>query len=247
MPTRWLTTVLVYAALSLAAQSSPAFEVATVRTSGPDSPPMSLQRQPGGRLVTSNTSLPFLISWAFNLDDGRLLAIPKGADSTRFDIVAKAPTDSLRPGELQLMMRALLAERFGLVTHQEQRTLTSYVLVRDRDAVKVGLTVPPEPADPNPFSMTAAGVLRGRRVTMDMLAKALSSQLGAAVENGTRITGSFDFTLEWQPDGIAIGDATARSSLFTAIREQLGLRLDVRRVLVDVIVIDRLSLSPTPQ
>ena len=197
--------------------------------------------------MTSNTPLPFLISWAFNLDDGRLLGIPKGADSARFDIVAKSPTDTLRPGELQLMMRALLAERFGLSTHEEQRTLVSYVLVPDRDAVKVGLTLPPETADPNPFSMTAAGVLRGRRVTMDMLAKALSSQLGAPVENGTRITGSFDFTLEWQPDGVAIGDAAGRPSLFTAIREQLGLRLDVRRVLVDVIVIDRLSLSPTPQ
>ena len=80
-----------------------------------------------------------------------------------------------------------------------------------------------------------------------MLAKALSSQLAAPVENGTRIAGSFDFTLQWQPDGIPSGDATTRPSLFTAIREQLGLRLDVRRALVDVVVVDRVLLTPTPE
>src|SRR5262245_38525465 len=75
-----------------AAQAAPGFEVATVRASGVDSPPMALQRQPGGRFVTSNTPLTFLISWAFNLDDGRLVGAPKGAESARFDIVALAPT-----------------------------------------------------------------------------------------------------------------------------------------------------------
>jgi uncharacterized protein (TIGR03435 family) len=56
---------------------------------------MSLQRQPGGRLVTSNTPLTFLINWAFNLDDGRLFGAPKGADSARFDIVARASSETL--------------------------------------------------------------------------------------------------------------------------------------------------------
>lgn len=93
--------------------------------------------------------------------------------------------------------------------------------------------------------MTEAGVLKGRRVTMDMLANALSSQLQAPVENGVKTTGSFDFTLVWQPENVPVGDGS-RPSLFTAIREQLGLRLDVRRISVDVVVVDRLSLTPTP-
>ena len=240
--TSLLVGFVAWLAVGIGAQSIPAFEVATVKPSGPDSPPMSLQRPPGG-LVTSNTSLAFLVGWAFGLDEGRLYALPRGADTARFDIVAKTP-DNLRPGELQMMMRTLLAGRFGLVAHSEQRNLTSYVLVMDRDALKVGLTIPAEVPDANPFSTTAAGVLTGRRVTMDMLAKALSSQLSAPVENATRIAGSFDFTLQWQPDGAPIGDVS-RPSLFTAIREQLGLRLDVRRSPVDVIVVDRLSLTPT--
>jgi hypothetical protein len=80
-----IVSVLGVAGLAyhVSAQSLPAFEVATVRASGPDSPAMSLQRQPGGQLVTSNTPLTFLISWAFSLDDGRLFGAPKGAESTR--------------------------------------------------------------------------------------------------------------------------------------------------------------------
>lgn len=225
-----------------AAQEPAAFEVATVRPSGPDSGPMALHRQPSGRLVTTNTPLTFLINWAFNLGDGQLVNAPRGADSARFDIVAQPPPGPLGPGELQMMLRTLLAGRFGLVVHSELRNGLSYLLTTDRDALRVGLTVPPQPPDPSPFSMTTAGVLRGRRVTMDMLAKVLSSQLAAPVENGTRITGSFDFTLEWQPDGAPVGDVT-RPSLFTALREQLGLRLDVRRTQVEVMVIDRLNLT----
>ena len=207
---------------------------------------MSLQRQPGGRLVASNAPLTFLVSWAFGVDDSRLVGMPAGAGSARFDVVAKTSSENLRPGELQMMMRSLLVERFGLVSHPEKRSLISYVLVTDRDAITVALTTPPEAPDTNPFSMNAAGVLTGRRVTIDMLAKALSSQLGAPVENGTRINGSFSFTLQWQPDGIPLGDTPTRPSLFTAIREQLGLRLDVRRLPVDVVVVDRLSLTQTP-
>ena len=92
--------------------------------------------------------------------------------------------------------------------------------------------------------MPAPGVLIGRGVTTDMLARALSSQLGTAVENKTGVTGSFDFTLEWRPETVQPADDLRRASLFTAIREQLGLRLEPRSLLVDVIVIDRLSLVP---
>lgn len=242
-----LASVMLGLTCSVSGQStSTAFEVATVRASGPDSPAMSLQRQPGGRLVTSNTPLTFLINWAFSLDDGRLFGAPKGADSARFDIVARASSETPGPGQFQMMMQTLLAERFGLVVHTEKRNLNAYTLLIAQSGPRVTPVSPPETVDSNPFSMTTPGVLRGRHVTADMLAKALSSQLGEPVENRTQITGSFDFTLQWRPDGAGAPDDGMRASLFTAIREQLGLQLDVRRVPVDVAVIDRLSLTPTP-
>ena len=84
---------------------APAFEVATVKPSDRNSAPMSMQRLPGGRFVTSNTPLTMLINWAFNLDDGRLLGAPKGAESARFDIVAKSAVENPAAGQMQLMMR----------------------------------------------------------------------------------------------------------------------------------------------
>src|SRR4030095_13406433 len=79
--------------------SLPAFEVATVKPSGPESPPISIQRLPGGRLVTSNTTLPMLIQWAYQLDEGRLLGVPAGVNSPRFDVVAKSAEPEPAPGQ----------------------------------------------------------------------------------------------------------------------------------------------------
>ena len=143
-PTALAIVVLGLACPVLAQLTTPAFEVATVRTSGPDSAAMSLHRQPGGRLVTSNTPLTFLINWAFSLDDGRLVGAPKGADSTRFDIVAKAAAENPGPGQLQMMMRALLAERFDLAVHTEKRKRNAYTLLVAQGGLKLTPVNPPD-------------------------------------------------------------------------------------------------------
>jgi len=224
----------------------PAFEVATVKPSGPASAPISIQRLPGGRLVTSNTSLPMLIRWAYQLDDARLLEVPKGLESTRFDVVAKAPEQEPVAGRMQLMMRALLAERFKLVVHQETRELVAYVLVTEPDGPTVRASNATEPAGPNPFTMSDRGTLVGTRVTADMLATVLSNQLGRSVRNMTGFSGTFDFTLRWAPDGAALTpDTQDRASLFSAIREQLGFRLDARKTPTDVVVIDHVERTPS--
>jgi uncharacterized protein (TIGR03435 family) len=226
-------------------ESLPAFEVATIKASGPESPPISIQRLPGGRLVTSNTPLPMLIQWAYQLDDARLIGVPAGLGSLRFDIVAKAPAEPAQ-GQMQLMMRALLAERFKLAVHHETRELTTYTLVSEPGGPKVRVVTTGEPAGPNPFKMTDSGTLTGTRVTADMLATVLSNQLGRPVQNTTGFAGTFDFTLQWAPEtGVVPGDGQDRPSLFTAIREQLGFRLVARRMPIDVVVIDHVERTPT--
>jgi hypothetical protein len=169
----------------------PAFEVATVKPSAPESPTISIRRLPGGRLVTSNTPLPMLIQWAYQLDEGR------------------------------------------------------YTLVTDSSGPKVRAVTMDGPADPNPFKMSDSGSLTGTRVTADMLATVLSSQLGRPVQNMTGFTGVFDFTLRWTPDtGAVPASSDDRPSLFTAIREQLGFRLVSRRTPTDVVVIDHVERTP---
>jgi uncharacterized protein (TIGR03435 family) len=234
-------------AVGLRAQAGlPAFEVATVKPSGPESPPISIQRLPGGRLVATNTTLPMLIQWAYELDEGRLLNVPRGLDSLRFDVVAKSPEPEPARGQMQLMMRALLAERFKLAVHHETRELVAYALVTEPGGPKVRAARADEPPDPNPFRMNDAGSLTGTRVTADMLATVLSNQLGRPVTNETRYAGPFDFSLRWSPDTAAVPvDAADRPSLFEAIREQLGFRLVAKRTPTDVVVIDRVERMPT--
>ena len=227
-----------------AQESLPAFEVATIKPSGPASPPISIQRQ-GGRLVISNTPLPMLIQWAYQLDEGRLVGVPAGLDALRFDVVAKAPEPEPAGGRMQLMMRALLAERFKLAVHHETRELVSYTLVSEPGGPKVKVVTTGEPAGPNPFRMSDGGTLIGTRVTADMLANVLSNQLGRPVQNTTGFTGAFDFTLRWAPDtGVVPGDNLDRPSLFTAIRDQLGFRLVAARRPTDVVVVDHVERTP---
>ena len=207
---------------------------------------MSIRRLPGGRFVTSNTSLTMLINWAYQLDEGRLIGAPRELDSTRFDVVAKAPEPDPIPGRMQLMMRALLAERFKLVAHHETRELTAYTLVTDTGGPKVRASSTTEPAGPNPFRMSDSGSLMGTRVTADMLATVLSNQLGRPVKNMTGFTGAFDFVLRWTPDSATATIADQdRPSLVTAIREQLGFRLVAGKMPVEVIVIDHVESTPT--
>jgi uncharacterized protein (TIGR03435 family) len=246
--------VALGAAQVLAQTRVPAFEVATIKPSGAGSPPQSIRRLPGGRFVTSNTPLPMLIAWAYGVDDGRLFGVPKGLDGRGFDVVAKASESEPAQGQMQLMMRTLLAERFTLVVHRETRDLTAYEMVNDTSGPKVRVVDagdrPLDPArdkpDPNPFSMSSAGRLTGTRVTADMLAKVLSNQLGRPVKNATGFTSAFDFILQWTPDTATPAvDDPLRPSLLTAVREQLGFRLVAKKTSVDVVVIDRVDDHPT--
>jgi uncharacterized protein (TIGR03435 family) len=138
------------------------------------------------------------------------------------------------------MMQALLAERFKLTVHREARELPMYALTVAKGGAKVTTREHTGSMGQNPFGMPGRGVLVGTEVTAEMLAKALANQLGRSVQDATGLKGVFDFKLEWSPDQTAEG-----ASLFTAIQEQLGLRLEARKGPVEVLVIDRVESGPT--
>src|SRR5262245_43153848 len=106
-----LTLYVAIVGLARQAPTGPkTFEVAAIRPSNANSPPLAMGRT-ASQFTTSNTSLPFLIRWAYDIDEDQLIA-PKGLESAKFDIVAKIPEDTkLGPGELQIMMQSLLADR----------------------------------------------------------------------------------------------------------------------------------------
>ena len=249
----------LWAALAAAVCAQPpAFEVASIKPSDPAGT-IGIRRS-GNHIATRSTSLLFLITWAYDVQSDRVFGKPGWVDSVRYDVTANAAQDERpapprlpgQPTELQQMMQTLLAERFKLVIHRETRELPVYALVAAKGGAKVQLTKAPDVMGQNPFSMPARGRLIGTQVSAEMLAKALSGQVGRTVQDQSGLEGVFDFKLEWEPDasaradgGAASADLRAGSSLFTALQEQLGLKLETRKGKVEVLVIDRMESTPT--
>ncbi len=201
----------------------------------------SIRSSPGGRFTIVNYSLRMLITWAYDIGDDRLYGETKGLDSVRYDVVAKAPPEQ-KPaiGRFNLMMQSLLADRFKLRVHRETRQLPMYALLVDKDGPRIHPKDLTGPVGQNPFRMPGSGRWTGTKVSTVMLAKVLSNQLGRSVQDRTGLRGYFDFTLNWTPDE----DAALGPSIFTAIREQLGLRLEARKGPAEAIMIDHVDLKP---
>jgi uncharacterized protein (TIGR03435 family) len=237
--------LLAAASLAASAQTPPTFEVATVKPSDPTAV-MSIRRS-GHRIVTTGTPLEFLIKWAFDLQTDRIVGRPPWLDSDRFDVVGASPLDEqdppTKPGEptlFQRRMQTLLADRFGLKTHRETREMAIYAVSVAKGGFKPPLAPEPDVFGQQPFQSAGLGRLVGTQVTVWMLAKVLSDPLGRTAQDQTGLRGVFDFKLDWAPDGVTDG----RPSLFTALEEQLGLKLEARRGPVEVLVIDHVERAP---
>jgi uncharacterized protein (TIGR03435 family) len=207
--------------------------------------------QPGGRLVAVNMPLKQFIRAAYTLQLYQIADVPGWVDSERFDISAvternlAAPT-VWTPGKfapVQLMMQSVLADRFKMAAHMERRDAPTYSLVlRSRDASKL---IPGEGAcPPNCGMKIAPGSLSARNVPLAQFAELLSQQTGRLVTDATGLTGGFDFEVHWTPDFVQPSTADA-PALFTALQEQLGLKLEPSRGPVDMLVVEHIE-SPTP-
>jgi uncharacterized protein (TIGR03435 family) len=255
------------------ASGSPSFVVATIKSSDPNRPDnkSSIGLSPGGSFSARSMSLKQLVEFVQDfgyLDvDQRIAGGPKWLGTAKFDIEAKCDDGTARafgtmPAKQRIrteqdMIQAMLADRFKLRTHHETRRLPVYVLVQAKSGSKMN---PSAKAGKDKLGGTDGppGNWKGNGVTMAELAGDLSSLPeigGRIVIDETGLKGRFDFTLKWPPDSTmgaappgpdsgAQSDSSA-PSLLTALREQLGLKLETKKEPVDVIVIDSAEL-PTP-
>lgn len=173
---------------------------------------------------------------AYGVADGRdyLLKGPEWMDTENFDISAKFPPGTSEPDTL-LMLQRLLDERFKLTLHRESHEFPAYALVIDKYDSKLRPT-----ATPGPYRFSArGGHAVGTSVTVAQFADRLSKEVGRQVVDFTGLTGQFDLTLDWKPDQPGNPDtADDRPSIFSALREQLGLKLEPRKVPLDVLIVD---------
>jgi len=213
------------------------FEVASVKPNNSGTGHSDVDTD-GNLLRMKNVTLKACILWAFSVTDAQVSG-PSWLDSERFDITAKTESGKPEPR----MLQAVLAERFKLAVHRETKEQTLYELVVAKNGVKL------KKSDPGEDDMTSRrGHLTATRASMQRLASFLGGpnvRLGRPVVDKTGLDGVFDFTLDWTPDSDAEKSAGHAPSIFVALQEQLGLRLEARKGPVEVLIVDHVERVPT--
>jgi uncharacterized protein (TIGR03435 family) len=252
------------------------FEVASVKPADPSQRMPRFQMQPGGKLTAEGMAMRFLISRAFNTNNSeQVTGLPGWADTERFDIIAKAPSAGPAAPALDMeaaapMMRALLADRFKMTYHTEERPVSAYSLAPAKPKMKkadpasrTSCKNAPAPAGAPPGSQ----VLTCQNITMAQFADRLQNmapELGWPVLDATGIEGGWDFTLTFSRNaammmgggrggdaGLAAGatplasEPTGALTLLEAVEKQLGLKLEMHKRPMPVIVIDHIEQKPT--
>ena len=221
----------------------PSFEVASIKPNNSGSGHSDSHRT-NGRFTSSNVTLKRYIARAYNLDDDQISG-PDWLATEHFDIVAKAPA-AADNDHIALMLQSLLEDRFKLALHRETREMRAYALV----VAKNGSKLTPAVDDGSSSTNTHNSHMTAHHVSMEHLASALTRSTGLRVVDMTGLHGVFDFTLEWDPSSTSLspGDPPAKTdapSIFTALEEQLGLKLEPRKLPVEILVIDHIEKTPT--
>ena len=267
----FLATLVLTHAVGTAGQERHAFEISSVRVNQSGDAAASLRPHPDGAVTITNHSLLELIEFTFDVRSDQIVGAPEWANSRRFDILAKggpnAPgTDGRRESSsLVLKLRSLLEERFRLKTHVEMREQPVFeLLVRRPDHLGPQLSNSVE-CEASPASgsdakapsgacglLFGAAGLRGNGASISEIVKVLGFLARRPVIDRTGLTGSFDVHLTFRPEDFErlFGAGSAASdpnmpTLFTAVEEQLGLRLRAARGQVPTVVVDSVEM-PEP-
>ncbi|HVW12009.1 MAG TPA: TIGR03435 family protein [Bryobacteraceae bacterium] len=234
-----------------AAAQSPSFEAASIKPNNSGENFLSVRLVPGGSVRAINATLESLITTAWQIPDFELADAPGWVKSERWDIEAKG-SGNAAPPEILGRLQSLLADRFHLRVHTETREMPVYALLIAKGGAKLrpareecfdptaGIPPPSLTARPCGGFNRGSNQLLGARDTTANLAQVLAKTLGRSVIDKTGLPGTWDVTLKWTPDEL-LNAAYADSqlgSIFTALQEQLGLRLESQKGPVSVLVID---------
>jgi uncharacterized protein (TIGR03435 family) len=253
---RWLIVVAMAGSVVSAQAPAPrpkfdAFDVATVKPVESDvKRGRFFKIQGNNRFVAQDYTLKLLIAAAYSLNPKTISGGPEWVDSQHYDIAAITPAD-VRPNrdEQMSMLRGLLAERFKLSFHREQREFSIYALGLAKGGPKLKASTAAPDTPPAVISTVYPGriLLPARNVTMgDLTSMMQRAMLDRPVVDRTGLTGRYDFDLEWAPDETQFGgdippapSDSQVAPLFVALQEQLGLKLEATRGMVDALVVDK--------
>jgi uncharacterized protein (TIGR03435 family) len=244
-----------------ASSDAPRFDVISVK---PDKNPNAISRArvDADGLAAENVTVHMLLLESYQLNEDQLLGEPSWAKTDRFDVEAKvAGPDVARLAKLSTrdrrsMFRQVLAEQFHLTTHTETKQLPVYVVTVAKGGPKFKQHMPdpahPERENGSGWFSWGRGKLVAQGPTMAYFLFALSLELRHTFVDKTGLTGNYDFSLNWTPDdlaassqgnrdGVQSGADDSGPSIFTAIQEQLGLKLESTKGPVQVMVVDNVT------
>jgi uncharacterized protein (TIGR03435 family) len=235
----------------MAADADPVFEVATIKPSAPNR-----RRQfsigNGTEVSAVGATVNDLIVFVYGVHVGQISGAPGWLESDKFDIVGK-PEGGGRPNPTQFktMLQKLLADRFQLAFHRDKKQLTVYALTVGKNGPRLTKS---QAANPIPNLHYRPGNLPASNATMEEFAGVMQAHLDRPVVDQTGLKGRFDFQLQWTPDETqsdsvrALGAPPAppdgvgtQPDLFTAIQQQLGLKLEATKAESDVLVVDKVA------
>ncbi len=251
---------LLSALIAISSMAPQEFEVASIRSNNSGSGSSSSHSR-NGRYESTNESLLQLVRLAFQAREYQIIG-PDWMKSDRYDIRAKAP-DGVPDTQIPQLLQSLLTDRFKMKFHREVRQMPIFALLVAKEGSKLVRANESDPAVPNrvsaPESRTApgasaasggggssAGTAPALRLstmhsvgTLSSFAGSLSRSMDRPVMDMTGLAGDYDIRLAYKPESAPAEDSGP--SIFTAITEQLGLRLEARKGPVDVIVIDSIE------
>lgn len=243
--------LLIVPSIALAAAQRASFEVASIKENHSGEIRTTQFPYPNGTLVIENNTVRQLIRSAYGVWDYQITGLPAWADERHYDITAKAAGPATRQ-QLMAMLQRLLEDRFALSLRRESREQPIFALLRVTPG-KLGRGLSPASAEDergrlSPIRGVPGGGMTGQAATMADLANVLSNQQERLVVDKTGLTGKYNFTIEGDaaagpdrpvPPQEALRALRDRAWIATALREQLGLRLEAQRGPVEVLVIER--------
>jgi len=244
----WAVGILsAFAGLS-AAQT---FDAVSIKPSAPDARGGGYNLSPG-HLNAKNQSLRDLVEFGWNLHDYQVSGGPSWVESECYEVLATFPSGTSNADRAR-MMQAMLAERFGLVVRHDSKEVSGFALAVAKDGPKLHA-----PGNETPGMMMGRNRATGQRTltatsqSMAGLASILSDIMGRPVEDRTGVEGKFDFSMAWTPDAVDGGTAVKGGkalpppdetqvgpTIFTALQETLGLKLQTAKVSVPVVIIEK--------
>jgi uncharacterized protein (TIGR03435 family) len=226
----------------MAKDASPAFLVATIKPSNPDETRDGFPYD-GRHLSCIHETVDTILTIAYGIHPKQIVNAPEWMSKDHYDIEGVADLPGVPSLEQQQQMwRKLLADRFRLIFHRATYQLPVYAI---RIAKDPPLLKPAEPNESMNTGNSGSGgqrILKFRNMSMSGFALNMNWYLDRPVIDQTSLRGSYDFTLKWTFDDSQPHDPDAAPSLFTAIREQTGLKLDAVKAPAEVLVIDHIEL-----